>query len=131
MARVSQPFTISTDFQMMVIQFPEIPHPHKHACCYLAPFFMAPPFMAALQGMAQRSRLITDGTGFMNLHSFPFGDNDLSSPFGAYTNSDGSAPRAGLTLSGNVVYGTTRGGARMVWAQSSAFPSHRTNYYPF
>src|SRR5436309_15758171 len=35
----------------------------------------------------------TNGTGFMNLHSFTF--------------SDGTAPITGLILSGNVVYGTT------------------------
>jgi uncharacterized repeat protein (TIGR03803 family) len=38
----------------------------------------------------------TDGTGFTNLHSF--------------TGSDGAKPAAGLTLSGNTLYGTTQTG---------------------
>jgi uncharacterized repeat protein (TIGR03803 family) len=41
--------------------------------------------------------LNTDGTGFTNLHNFVFG-------------SDGSNPDAGLTLSGNTLYGTAYNG---------------------
>jgi uncharacterized repeat protein (TIGR03803 family) len=40
----------------------------------------------------------TDGSGFANLHSFAGGTND------------GGYPRAGLTLSGNTLYGTTYNG---------------------
>jgi len=43
----------------------------------------------------------TDGTGFTNLHSFAAGSADP-----AYTNSDGAYPQAGLSLSGNTLYGT-------------------------
>ncbi len=45
--------------------------------------------------------LNTDGTGFMNLHTFTATAG--SSPF---TNSDGATPFAGLVLSGNTLYGT-------------------------
>jgi uncharacterized repeat protein (TIGR03803 family) len=48
--------------------------------------------------------LNTDGTGFTNLHSF--------SPLVQDTNSDGAAPKAGLILSGDTLYGTaTVGGS--------------------
>src|SRR6266567_2296754 len=40
----------------------------------------------------------TDGTGFTNLHSF--------------TGSEGARPEAGLTLSGNILYGTVANGGR-------------------
>jgi len=43
-------------------------------------------------------RVNTDGTGFMNLHSF----NPVS---------DGAAPNGGLVLSGNTLYGTDNGGS--------------------
>ncbi|MSU58741.1 MAG: hypothetical protein EXS35_11315 [Pedosphaera sp.] len=43
----------------------------------------------------------TDGTDFTNLHSF----TTLSNPPQSGTNSDGGAPRAGLILSGNTLYG--------------------------
>jgi uncharacterized repeat protein (TIGR03803 family) len=47
-----------------------------------------------------------DGTGFTNLHSF----SPLGYPFA--TNSDGAYLQAGLTLSGEILYGTTeRGGS--------------------
>jgi uncharacterized repeat protein (TIGR03803 family) len=41
----------------------------------------------------------TDGTGFTVLHSFTEGSG--------VTNNDGAIPRAGLVLSGNILYGTT------------------------
>jgi uncharacterized repeat protein (TIGR03803 family) len=44
----------------------------------------------------------TDGTGFTNLHNFTALVNS--------TNSDGASPYAGLTLSGNILYGTTQYG---------------------
>jgi len=47
----------------------------------------------------------TDGTGFTNLHSFTATSGPSPS-----TNSDGTAPRAGLILSGNTLYGTANGG---------------------
>jgi uncharacterized repeat protein (TIGR03803 family) len=43
-----------------------------------------------------------DGTGFTNLHSFTPVSGSLS------TNSDGKFPYAGVVLSGNTLYGTTR-----------------------
>jgi uncharacterized repeat protein (TIGR03803 family) len=46
----------------------------------------------------------TNGTDFRNLHSFRAGSPDSS---GAYTNSDGVSPFAGLILSGSTLYGTT------------------------
>jgi len=49
----------------------------------------------------------TDGTGFTNLHSFTASSTNSS---GAYTNSDGTKPRAELILSGNSLYGTAGGG---------------------
>jgi uncharacterized repeat protein (TIGR03803 family) len=47
----------------------------------------------------------TDGTGFTNLHTF----TSLSAPYTG-TNSDGAGPLAGLILSSNTLYGTTRQG---------------------
>src|SRR5205823_13068801 len=47
----------------------------------------------------------TDGTGFTTLHSFTATSSDYP-----YTNGDGAAPRAGLILSGNTLYGTAVGG---------------------
>ena len=44
----------------------------------------------------------TDGTGYTNLHSFT----------GNFSPSDGAGPRAGLILSGNTLYGTTRTGGQ-------------------
>jgi uncharacterized repeat protein (TIGR03803 family) len=50
----------------------------------------------------------TDGTLFTNLYHFTNGTGAYSGP---YTNADGAYPYAGLTLIGNVLYGTaTRGG---------------------
>ncbi|MDB6110475.1 MAG: hypothetical protein JWR69_2225 [Pedosphaera sp.] len=49
-------------------------------------------------------KINTDGTEFTNLHSF-------TAESGAYlTNSDGANPQAGLILSGNTLYGTTKYG---------------------
>jgi uncharacterized repeat protein (TIGR03803 family) len=48
----------------------------------------------------------TDGTSFTNLYSF--GAAGYSS--GAYTNSEGIEPYAGLILSGDTLYGTAHGG---------------------
>ena len=45
----------------------------------------------------------TNGTGFMNLHSFTA---THTNDFGAFTNSDGANPQAGLTLLGHTLYGT-------------------------
>ena len=47
----------------------------------------------------------TDGTGFTNLHSFP-----ALPPYPNNTNRDGTAPRAGLILSGNTLFGTAYAG---------------------
>jgi uncharacterized repeat protein (TIGR03803 family) len=55
----------------------------------------------------------TDGSGYTNLHSFTLltEDKDTNSVFyGAYTNSDGASPRAGLLLSGDTLYGTAEQG---------------------
>jgi uncharacterized repeat protein (TIGR03803 family) len=54
-------------------------------------------------------RLITDGTGFTNLHSFALGNFDASQD-NHYTNADGAGPYAGLILSGTTLYGTTEDG---------------------
>jgi uncharacterized repeat protein (TIGR03803 family) len=48
----------------------------------------------------------TDGTGFTNLHSFTAPSGPLS------TNSDGAAPKGGLILLNNTLYGTASGGGR-------------------
>jgi uncharacterized repeat protein (TIGR03803 family) len=48
----------------------------------------------------------TDGTGFMNLHSFTAG----SGPVPASTNSDGVTPVGALNLLGETLYGTARFG---------------------
>jgi len=47
----------------------------------------------------------TDGTGFTTLHSFTAYTGSYP-----YINSDGVDPRAGLILSGNILYGTATGG---------------------
>ena len=49
----------------------------------------------------------TDGTGFTNLHSFTA---EYTNSSGVYTNRDGAFPRAGLVLSGNILYGTAESG---------------------
>ncbi len=46
----------------------------------------------------------TNGNGFTNLHSF------TATSGSNYTNSDGANPQAGLTLSGNTLYGTAQWG---------------------
>ncbi len=46
----------------------------------------------------------TDGTGFAVAHTFP--------PTVSGTNSDGAHPEAGLTLSGDTLYGTASGGGK-------------------
>jgi len=48
----------------------------------------------------------TDGTGFTNLHNFTEG----TGLFPNITNNDGAYPFAGLTLSGDTLYGTTYSG---------------------
>ena len=53
-------------------------------------------------------RVNTDGADFTNLHSFTITSYDPSS--GIFTNSDGATPVAGLTLSGNTLYGTAEVG---------------------
>jgi len=47
----------------------------------------------------------TDGLGFTNLYSFTATPAENS-----FTNNDGANPQAGLTLSGNTLYGTARNG---------------------
>jgi uncharacterized repeat protein (TIGR03803 family) len=49
----------------------------------------------------------TDGTGFKTLHQFSAGSIN---PSGIYTNSDGTTPKAGMILSGNILYGTAQVG---------------------
>src|SRR5262249_11565061 len=51
----------------------------------------------------------TDGTSYSVLKSFSEATYDISTGF--YTNDDGANPRASLTLSGNVLYGTTYAGS--------------------
>ncbi len=51
--------------------------------------------------------LNTDGTGFTNLYTFTATSTNSS---GAYTNSDGAYPSAGLILSANTLYGTALDG---------------------
>jgi uncharacterized repeat protein (TIGR03803 family) len=50
-----------------------------------------------------------DGTGFTTLHSFSATSNSFPS---INTNSDGANPWAGMVLSGNKLYGTTRNGGK-------------------
>ena len=50
----------------------------------------------------------TDGSGFTTLYNFTSLSGTNSS--GAYTNSDGAYPGAGLILSGNTLYGTAEYG---------------------
>jgi uncharacterized repeat protein (TIGR03803 family) len=50
----------------------------------------------------------TNGTGYTVLKTFSATGYDPST--GSYTNSDGARPRAGLTLSGSALFGTTPGG---------------------
>ena len=73
----------------------------------------------------------TDGTGFVNLHSFAKGGYNQS---GLFTNSDGANPLAGLTLANNRLYGTASAGGRsgngtvfMLSLDGSGF----TNLYDF
>jgi uncharacterized repeat protein (TIGR03803 family) len=49
----------------------------------------------------------TDGTGFTAVHNFTASSTNSS---GAYINSDGADPIAGLILSGNTLYGTASAG---------------------
>ena len=56
-------------------------------------------FYGGSSGVGTVFALNTNGTGFTTLHSFTGG-------------SDGSNPYAGLTLSGNTLYGTANGGGR-------------------
>ena len=65
--------------------------------------------------------LNTDGTCFTNLHSFT---PTVNNGYGIYTNMDGAYPKASLTLSDNILYGTTfaggSGGVGTVFALSLA-----------
>jgi uncharacterized repeat protein (TIGR03803 family) len=54
-------------------------------------------------------KLNTDGTGFRTFHEFTETRTNVS---GEYTNNDGIYPLAGLTLSGNTLYGTTSFGGK-------------------
>ena len=60
-------------------------------------------FTGGTGGTGTIFRINTDGTGISNLHSF-------SGPSPQGTNSDGIEPVAGVTLSGNKLYGITAGG---------------------
>jgi uncharacterized repeat protein (TIGR03803 family) len=57
----------------------------------------------------------TDGTGFTNLHSFTGG-------------SDGTGPWAGLTISGNTLYGTAIGGGSSDWGTVFAINTDGTGF---
>jgi phospholipase C len=66
----------------------------------------------------------TNGTpyGYATLHTFSETalDTDTNSDYSGYfTNSDGATPSAGLTLSGNVLYGTADGGG--IWSGGTVF----------
>jgi uncharacterized repeat protein (TIGR03803 family) len=52
-------------------------------------------------------KLNTDGTGFTVLHSFTTGHGNKN---GHASNADGAWPEAGVTLSGNALYGTAHQG---------------------
>ena len=72
--------------------------------------------------------LNTDGTGFTNLHSFTAFSSNFPS------NTDGAMPQAPLTLSDNILYGTTQTGG--VWGRGVAFAINTdgtgfTNLYSF
>jgi uncharacterized repeat protein (TIGR03803 family) len=62
-------------------------------------------------------RLNTGGSGFTNLHSFSAFPTNLS--LSVLTNGDGSAPYAGLILSGNTLFGTTEEGG--LWGGGTIF----------
>ena len=51
----------------------------------------------------------TDGSGFVNLHSFSAG---AYAPSGRYINNDGTRPSAELILSGDILYGAASAGGR-------------------
>jgi uncharacterized repeat protein (TIGR03803 family) len=68
----------------------------------------------------------TNGTGFTNLHNFPEAVYDSSS--GSYTNSEGAYPWAGLTLSGNTLYGTTANGGSAGWGTVFALNTDGTGF---
>jgi uncharacterized repeat protein (TIGR03803 family) len=52
-------------------------------------------------------RVNTDGSDFTNLHTFAISYSSFNTPI---TNSDGVNPQAGMTVSGNFLYGTTESG---------------------
>jgi uncharacterized repeat protein (TIGR03803 family) len=54
----------------------------------------------------------TEGANFATVHSFAAGDYNTQ---GYSTNSDGANPNAGLTLSGNTLYGTASAGGLNSW----------------
>jgi uncharacterized repeat protein (TIGR03803 family) len=62
----------------------------------------------------------TNGTGFTNLYSF------TAAPAG--TNSDGTAPSAGLILSGNALYGTAQYGGSSQWGTVFAVKTDGTGF---
>jgi uncharacterized repeat protein (TIGR03803 family) len=75
--------------------------------------------------------LNTNGSGFINLHSFkPYTYNAQTQTL--ITNTDGATPDAGLVLSGNMLYGTTRyggtNGSGMVFAVNTIGPTTTTVY---
>ena len=70
-------------------------------------------FGGGTEGYGTVFAIRTDGTGFTNLHNF-------TAPFHApATNYDGYSPTAGLILSGNTLYGTTRFGGP--WGEGTIF----------
>jgi len=75
--------------------------------------------------------LNTNGLGFITLHSFsPYTFNAVTQTLS--TNTDGATPKAGLVLSGNMLYGTTSAGGTngtgMVFAVNTNGPTTTTVY---
>ena len=67
----------------------------------------------------------TDGTGFKTLHSFTIAAG-LGGSFG--TNNDGVYPRAALTLSGNILYGTASSGGAYGYGTVFAINTEGTGF---
>jgi uncharacterized repeat protein (TIGR03803 family) len=66
-----------------------------------------PPPEGGTNGSGTMFAINTDGTGFTNLYNFTLTRTNSS---GAFTNSDGVLPTAGLILSGSTLYGTAQYG---------------------
>jgi uncharacterized repeat protein (TIGR03803 family) len=67
----------------------------------------------------------TNMTGFTNLYTFTALHTNS---FGVFTNSDGAYPMAGLTLSGNTLYGTTTAGGSAGWGTVFAVKTDGTGF---